>query len=81
MEFVKKGASRYDGFVDGFEIQHHQGGALIMKFKQSDGQNQRIERIIPAHLGGWHRYGEGNSRCTGYEFSWHCSITKVSPVL
>ena len=24
---------------------HHQGGALIMKFKQSDGQNQRIERI------------------------------------
>lgn len=30
--------------------QHHQGGALIMKFKQSDGQNQRIERISMTHL-------------------------------
>ncbi len=24
MTFVKKGAPRYDGFVDGFETQHHQ---------------------------------------------------------
>lgn len=30
--------------------QHHQGGALTMKFKQSDGQNQRIERITTSHL-------------------------------
>jgi transposase len=29
---------------------HHQGGALIMKFKQTDGQNQRIERITTSHL-------------------------------
>jgi transposase len=50
MTFVKKGAPRYDGFVDGFETQHHQGGALTMKFKQSDGQNQRIERITTSHL-------------------------------
>jgi transposase len=50
MAFVKKGAPRYDGFVQGFETQHHQGGALIMKFKQSDGQNQRIERITASHL-------------------------------
>ncbi len=50
MGFVKKGAPRYDGFVHGFKTQHHQGGALIMKFKQSDGQNQRIERITTSHL-------------------------------
>jgi transposase len=50
MAFVKKGAPRYDGFVQGFETQHHQGGALIMNFKQSDGQNQRIERITASHL-------------------------------
>jgi transposase len=50
MAFVKKGAPQYDGFVDGFKTQHHQGGALIMKFKQSDGQNQRIERITASHL-------------------------------
>jgi hypothetical protein len=45
MAFVKKGASRYDGFVERFKPQYHLGGALTMKFKQSDGQNQRIERI------------------------------------
>jgi transposase len=28
----------------------HQGGALTMKFKQTDGQNQRIERISTSHL-------------------------------
>lgn len=28
----------------------HQGGALTMKFKQSDVQNQRIERITTSHL-------------------------------
>lgn len=28
----------------------HQGGALIMKFKQSEAQNQRIERITTSHL-------------------------------
>lgn len=28
----------------------HQGGALTMKFKQSDAQNQRIERITTSHL-------------------------------
>lgn len=28
----------------------HQGGALTMKFKQSDVQNQRIERISTSHL-------------------------------
>jgi transposase len=50
MAFVKKGAPRYDGFVQGFETQHHQGGALTMKFKQSVGQNQRIERITSSHL-------------------------------
>jgi transposase len=38
------------GFVQGFKTQHHQGGALIMKFKQTDGQNQRIERITTSHL-------------------------------
>jgi transposase len=32
------------------DTQHHHGGALIMKFKQSDGQNQRIERITTTHL-------------------------------
>jgi hypothetical protein len=37
LAFVKKGAPWYDGFVDGFLTQHHQGGALTMKFKQSDG--------------------------------------------
>jgi hypothetical protein len=47
MGLVKKRAPRYDGFVDGLNTQHHQGGALTMKFKQSDGQNQRIERITP----------------------------------
>jgi transposase len=26
------------------------GGALLMKFKQIDGQNQRIERISPTQL-------------------------------
>jgi transposase len=36
------------------------GGALIMKFKQIDGQNQRIERISPTHLVR-HRRGKGNS--------------------
>jgi hypothetical protein len=50
MAFVKKGAPRYDGFVDEFETQYHQGGALLMKFKQIDGQNQRIERISPTQL-------------------------------
>jgi hypothetical protein len=50
MGFVKKGAPRYDGFVHGFETQYHQGGALIMKFKQIDGQNQRIEHISTSHL-------------------------------
>jgi hypothetical protein len=40
--FVKKGAPRYDGFVDGLITQHHQGDALTMKFKQSEEQNQRI---------------------------------------
>ena len=45
MDFERKGAPRYDGFVDGFVTQYHQGGALTMKFKQTDGQNQRIERI------------------------------------
>ncbi|WP_261304211.1 hypothetical protein [Paenibacillus andongensis] len=38
MEASKKGAPRYDGFVDGVVTQYHQGGALIMKFKQTDGQ-------------------------------------------
>ncbi|REE54718.1 hypothetical protein A8990_1792 [Paenibacillus taihuensis] len=28
----------------------HQGGALVMKFKQSEAQNQRIERITTSHL-------------------------------
>lgn len=28
----------------------HQGGALIMKFKQTDAQNQRIEQITTSHL-------------------------------
>lgn len=28
----------------------HQGGALTMKFKQSDAQNQRIQQITTAHL-------------------------------
>lgn len=28
----------------------HQGGALKLKFKQSDAQNQRIERISTSHL-------------------------------
>jgi transposase len=50
MAFVEKGAPRYDGVVYWFETQHHQGGAVTMKFKQSDGQNQRIERITTAHL-------------------------------
>ena len=50
MVFVKKGAPRYDGFVHGLETQYHQGGALTMKFKQNDGQNQRIERISTSHL-------------------------------
>jgi transposase len=50
MAFVKKGAPRYDGFVHGFTTQHHQGGALTMKFKQSAGQIQRIERINTSHL-------------------------------
>ena len=50
MAFLKKGAPRYDGFVHGFETQYHQGGALIMKFKQIDGQNQRIEQISTSHL-------------------------------
>jgi transposase len=46
MDFAKKGAPRYDGFV------HNtiKGGALIMNFKQIDGQNQRIERISPTQL-------------------------------
>ena len=34
----------------GFKSQYHLGGALTMKFKQSDGQNQRIERITTSHL-------------------------------
>ncbi len=38
------------GLSKGLITQHHQGGALIMKFKQSDGQNQRIERITTSHL-------------------------------
>jgi len=50
MAFVKKGAPRYDGFVDGLITQHHQGGALTMKFKQSEEQDQRIERISTSHL-------------------------------
>jgi hypothetical protein len=29
----QKGAPQYDECVHGFETQHHQGGALIMKFK------------------------------------------------
>ncbi|RED63311.1 hypothetical protein DFP95_104306 [Cohnella lupini] len=45
MAFVKKGAPRYDGFVHGFETQHHQGGALIMKFKQSDGQINALNEL------------------------------------
>jgi hypothetical protein len=48
---VERGAPGYDGFVHGFETQYHQGGALIMKFIQIDGQNQRIERISSSHLG------------------------------
>lgn len=28
----------------------HQGGALTMKFKQTDAQNQRIEQITTSHL-------------------------------
>jgi transposase len=42
----KKEHLGYDGFV------HNtiKGGALIMKFKQIDGQNQRIERISPTQL-------------------------------
>ncbi|OMF00835.1 hypothetical protein BK127_37965 [Paenibacillus sp. FSL H7-0331] len=50
MTFAKKEAPRYDGVVHGFETQYHQGCALTMKFKQSDGQNQRIERITTSHL-------------------------------
>jgi transposase len=38
------------GLSTGFITQHHQGGTLIMKFKQSEGQNQRIERISTSHL-------------------------------
>jgi hypothetical protein len=29
----------------GFKSQYHQGGALIMKFKQSDGRNQRFGNV------------------------------------
>jgi transposase len=36
----------YDGFVNN----NIKGGALIMKFKQINGQNQRIERISPTQL-------------------------------
>lgn len=45
MGFVKKRAPRYDGLVDGLNTQHHQGGALIMKFKQSDGQNNVLNEL------------------------------------
>jgi hypothetical protein len=46
MAFAKKGAPRYDGFVHN----NIKGGALVMKFKQINGQNQRIERISPTQL-------------------------------
>ncbi|MCU6793389.1 hypothetical protein OB236_14880, partial [Paenibacillus sp. WQ 127069] len=42
-------APRYDGFVKGFNPTPSRR-ALLMKFKQSDGQNQRIERISTTHL-------------------------------
>jgi transposase len=38
------------GLSTGFRSQYHLGGALTMKFKQSDGQNQHIERITTSHL-------------------------------
>ena len=38
------------GLSTGLITQYHQGGALTMKFKQSEGQNQRIERISTSHL-------------------------------
>ena len=51
MVFAKKGAPRYDGGVHRVKaLKTHQGGALTMKFKQSHGQNQRIERITTSHL-------------------------------
>jgi hypothetical protein len=50
MAFVKKGAPRYDGFVDGFETQHHYRRRSYYEVKQIDGQNQRIERISPTQL-------------------------------
>jgi hypothetical protein len=42
----KKERLGYDGFVHN----NIKGGALIMKFKQIEGQNQRIERISPTQL-------------------------------
>ncbi|MNI23709.1 hypothetical protein D3C73_773050 [compost metagenome] len=66
MDFVKKGAPRYDGFVHGLETQYHQGGALTMKFKQKDGQNQRIERISTSQSCSRYRHDEANSCRAGY---------------
>ncbi|MGI2295081.1 hypothetical protein [Paenibacillus sp. GXUN7292] len=41
-----------------------------MKFKQSEAQNQRIERITTSHLIVGIDMGQGNSCGTDYELSW-----------